>query len=48
MRIYPNLSNGTFVTTQTLVNGMKYVEVFDITRKSLISKSLSVNTLDVL
>ena len=47
MRIYPNPSNGSFVTIQTPVNGVKYVEVFDITGKRLINTSLSANTLDV-
>jgi len=47
MRIYPNPSNGSYVTIQTPVNGVKYVEVFDITGKRLINTSLSANTLDV-
>ena len=47
MRIYPNPSNGSFVTIQTPVNGVKYVEVFDITGKRLMNTSLSANTLDV-
>jgi hypothetical protein len=47
MRIYPNPSNGDFVTIQTPVNGVKYVEVFDITGKRLINTSLSTDTLDI-
>jgi len=47
MRIYPNPSNGSYVTIQTPVNGVKYVEVFDITGKRLINTSLSADTLDV-
>ena len=37
MRIYPNPSNGSYVTIQTPVNGVKYVEVFDITGKRLMN-----------
>jgi hypothetical protein len=47
MVIYPNPSNGSYVTIQTPVNGVKYVEVFDITGKRLINTSLSADTLDV-
>ena len=47
MRIYPNPSNGSYVTIQTPVNGVKYVEVFDITGKRLINTALSADTLDV-
>ena len=47
MRIYPNPSNGSYVTIQTPVNGVKYVEVFDITGKRLINTTLSADTLDV-
>ncbi|MDC1492462.1 T9SS type A sorting domain-containing protein [Flavobacteriaceae bacterium] len=47
MRIYPNPSNGSYVTIQTPVNGVKYVEVFDITGKRLMNTSLSADTLDV-
>jgi 3-deoxy-D-arabino-heptulosonate 7-phosphate (DAHP) synthase class II len=47
MNIYPNPVNGDFVTIQTPVNGVKYVEVFDITGKRLINTSLSADTLDV-
>ena len=49
MIIYPNpVLNGDFVTIQTSVNGDKYVEVFDITGKRLITTTLSADTLDVL
>ena len=41
MIIYPNPSNGSYVTIRTPVNGVKYVEVFDITGKRLINTSLS-------
>ena len=47
MNIYPNPVNGDFVTIQTPVNGVKYVEVFDITGKRLINTSLSADTLEV-
>ena len=47
MRIYPNPSNGSYVTIQTPVTGVKYVEVFDITGKRLINAALSTDTLDV-
>ena len=47
MRIYPNPSNGSYVTIQTPVNGVKYVEVFDITGKRLINTSLNSDTLNV-
>ena len=47
MIIYPNPSNGSYVTIQSPVNGVKYVEVFDITGKRLINTSLSADTLDV-
>ncbi|MDA9632067.1 T9SS type A sorting domain-containing protein, partial [Bacteroidota bacterium] len=46
MRIYPNPSNGSYVTIQTPVNGVKYVEVFDITGKRLINTTLSADTLN--
>jgi hypothetical protein len=47
MRIYPNPSNGDYITIQTPVNGVKYVEIFDITGKRLINTSLSTDTLDI-
>jgi hypothetical protein len=47
MRIYPNPSNGSYVTIQTPINGVKYVEVFDITGKRLIDTALSADTLNV-
>jgi len=47
MKIYPNPVDGNYVTIQTPANGMKYVEVFDITGKRLINSSLSADTLDV-
>jgi hypothetical protein len=47
MTIYPNPSNGSYVTIQSPVNGVKYVEVFDITGKRLINTSLSTDTLDI-
>ena len=47
MRIYPNPSNGDYVIIQTPVNGVKYVEVFDITGKRLINTSLSTDALDI-
>jgi len=47
MNIYPNPVNGNFVTIQTPVNGVKYVEVFDITGKRLINTSLVADTLEV-
>jgi hypothetical protein len=47
MNIYPNPVNGNFVTIQTPVNGVKYVEVFDITGKRLINTSLNADTLEV-
>jgi len=47
MRIYPNPSNGSYVTIQSPVNGVKYVEVFDITGKRLMNTTLSADTLDV-
>ena len=47
MIIYPNPTNESYVTIQTPVNGVKYVEVFDITGKRLINTALSADTLDV-
>jgi len=47
MNIYPNPVNGNFVTIQTPINGVKYIEVFDITGKRLINTSLSTDTLEV-
>ena len=47
MNIYPNPVDGNFVTIQTPLNGVKYVEVFDITGKRLINTSLSGDTLEV-
>ena len=47
MNIYPNPVNGNFVTIQTPINGVKYVEVFDITGKRLINTSLNTDTLEV-
>jgi len=48
MIIYPNpVLNGDFVTIQTSVNGEKYVEVFDITGKRLITTTLSADTLGI-
>ena len=47
MNIYPNPVDGNFVTIQTPLNGVKYVEVFDITGKRLINTSLSADTLEV-
>ena len=47
MNIYPNPVNGDFITIQTPVNGIKNVEVFDITGKRLINTTLSADTLEV-
>jgi len=47
MNIYPNPVNGNFVTIQTPTNGVKYVEVFDITGKRLINTSLTADSLEV-
>ena len=47
MNVYPNPVSGEFVTIETPTNGVKYVEVFDITGKRLINTSLSANTLEV-
>ena len=47
MKIYPNPVNGNFVTIQTPINGVKYVELFDITGKRLINTSLITDTLEV-
>jgi len=47
MRIYPNPTNESYVTIQTPINGVKYVEVFDITGKRLINTSLNADTLNV-
>ena len=47
LTINPYPVNDDFVTIQTPVNGMKYVEVFDITGKRLINTSLSADTLEV-
>tara|TARA_B110000858_G_scaffold21311_1_gene21477 strand:+ start:881 stop:2614 length:1734 start_codon:yes stop_codon:yes gene_type:complete len=47
MNIYPNPVDGNFVTIQTPLNGVKYVEVFDITGKRLINTSLNADTLEV-
>jgi hypothetical protein len=47
MNIYPNPVNGNFVTIQTPVNGVKYVELFDITGKRLINTSLITDSLEV-
>ena len=47
MNIYPNPVNGNFVTIQTPTNGVKYVEVFDITGKRLINTSLTADYLEV-
>ena len=47
MIIYPNPTDGSFVTIQTSVNGVKKVKVFDITGKSLIDTELNTDLLDV-
>ncbi|MDA8904281.1 choice-of-anchor J domain-containing protein [Flavobacteriaceae bacterium] len=47
MNIYPNPVDGNFVTIQTPISGVKYVEVFDITGKRLINSSLSTDSLEV-
>jgi len=47
MNIYPNPVNGNFVTIQTPTNGVKYVELFDITGKRLINTSLTADSLEV-
>jgi len=47
MNIYPNPVNGNFITIQTPISGVKYVEVFDITGKRLINTSLNADTLEV-
>ena len=47
MNVYPNPVSGEFVTIETPTNGVKYVEVFDITGKRLINTSLSGDTLEV-
>ena len=47
MTLYPNPTDIGFVTIKTPEYGVKHVEVFDITGKRLISKSLTGDTLDV-
>ena len=47
MIIYPNPTDGRFVTIQTSVNGVKKVKVFDITGKRLIDTELNTDLLDV-
>ena len=47
MRIYPNPVDGNFVTILSPVNGIKYVQVFDINGRMVMDTSINNNTLDV-
>ncbi len=47
MNLYPNPVSGSFVTIQTPINGVKYVEVFDIIGNRLINTSLITDTLEI-
>jgi len=46
--VYPNpVVNTDFVTIKSSLNGLKHIEVFDITGKSLIETTLIGDTLDI-
>jgi len=47
MRIYPNPVDGNYVTILSPVNGVKYVEVFDINGRRVMDTAINNNTLDV-
>jgi len=47
LRIYPNPVDGNFVTILSPVNGIKYVQVFDINGRMVMDTSINNNTLDV-
>ena len=47
MRIYPNPVDGNFVTILSPVNGIKYIQVFDIMGKRVMDTSINNNMLDV-
>ena len=47
MIIYPNPVDGNYVTITSPVNGIKYVEVFDINGRKVIDTAINNNTLDV-
>ncbi len=45
--IYPNPVDGNFVTIQSLTNGLKEIQVFDILGKRVINTTLSSDSLDI-
>ena len=47
LRIYPNPVNDGYVNILSPVNGIKYVEVFDINGRKVIDTAINNNTLDV-
>ena len=47
MRIYPNPVDGNFVTILSPINGIKYIQVFDINGRMVIDTAINNNMLDV-
>ena len=47
MRIYPNPVDGNYVTILSPVNGVKYVELFDLNGRRIMHTSINNSTLDV-
>jgi len=47
MRIYPNPVDGNFVTILSPINGIKYIQVFDINGRKVMDTTINSNTLDV-
>ena len=47
LRIFPNPVDGDYVNVFSSLNGDKYVELFDVNGRKVLSTSISGNTLDI-
>jgi len=47
LRIYPNPTSSDIITIQTIFNGVKYVELFDINGRILLNKILETDYLNI-
>ena len=47
MKIFPNPTTSDFITIQTMFNGVKYVELFDINGRLLLNKILKTDYLNI-
>ena len=47
MRIFPNPTNSDVITIQTMFNGVKHINLFDINGRLLLNKMLKTDYLNI-